>query len=90
MSEKHGLFNFSGESPFYQLFISIMIVLSVGFVLAVILISAGTLILGSNLRSAKATGTLSDNDIVFIRYVLIIQDISFLFIPGIISHVINE
>ncbi len=85
MGEKHRLLNFYGEPPLYQLFVAIMIVLGIGFVLASVLIVAGTGIFGADLTVlTKTAETLSVNDIRFIRYTLIIQDISFLFTPAII------
>ena len=92
MSEKQRFSDLSGESPLFQIFISIMIIISVGFVLTIIFISAGTLIIGANLNIlTKPAELLTKNDIVFIRYALVIQDISFLFVPAIIiMSMINQ
>jgi hypothetical protein len=85
MSEKHRFLDISGEPPLFQMFISIMTILGIGFILTIILIAAGTLIIGANLNVlTKSAALLTDNDIIFIRYALIIQDISFLFIPAIL------
>jgi membrane protease YdiL (CAAX protease family) len=92
MSEKHRFSDISGESPLYQIFISVMIILCIGFFLTIIFIAAGTLIIGANLNVlTKTSASFTDNDIVFIRYALIIQDISFLLIPAIvIMSMINQ
>jgi membrane protease YdiL (CAAX protease family) len=85
MTEKPRLLNFSGESPLYQLFGSILIIVGVGFILATVLVPAGMWIFGADLNVlTNADASLTDNDISFIRYLLIIQDLSFLFIPGVI------
>jgi uncharacterized protein len=85
MSEKRRHLNFYGESPLYQLFVSIMIILGVGFVLASILILAGIGIFGTDLTVlTKSAESMTGNDIRFIRYALVIQDISFLLIPAVI------
>jgi uncharacterized protein len=85
MSEKRRFLNFYGEPPLYQLFVSIMIILGVGFVLASIFLVAGVGIFGSDLTVlTKSAESLTPNDLRFLRYALIIQDISFLFIPAII------
>ena len=85
MSEKQRFSDLSGESPLFQIFISIMIIISVGFVLTIIFISAGTLIIGANLNVlTKPAELLTKNEILFIRYALVIQDISFLFVPAIV------
>jgi membrane protease YdiL (CAAX protease family) len=85
MSDKQRLFKLYKESPLYQLFVSIVIVIGVGFALFLLLVIAGIFIFGSSPTVLeKPSGTLSNNDILFLRYLLIIQDISLLIIPSII------
>ena len=60
MSEKHRLLNFYGEPPVYQLFVSMMMVLGIGFILASILIVAGTGIFGTDFTVlTKSTESLT-------------------------------
>ncbi len=74
-----------GKSPLYQLFMSIMIIAGVGITLSIILILAGMPIFGTDLKVLEKSATaLSSNDFAFLRYLLIIQDISLLIIPSII------
>ncbi len=85
MTEKRRLLNFSGESPLYQLFGSLLIIAGVGFILATVLVPAGMWIFGADLNVlTNADASLTDNDISFLRYLVIIQDLSFLIIPGVI------
>jgi hypothetical protein len=91
MNDKKRLFRLFRESPLYQLFVSIIIVVGVGLTLSLILVVAGIFIFDSNLTVLeKPTGTLSNNDLGFLRYLLIIQDISLLIIPSIIMLVMMK
>jgi uncharacterized protein len=85
MGEKHRFLNFYGETPLYQLFVAIMTILGLGFILTSLLIIAGSGVFGTDLTVlTKSSESLTADDITFIRYSLIIQDISFLFIPAFI------
>ncbi len=85
MNDNQRRFKLYGESPLYQLFVSLMIVFVVGVTLSLIFMVAGIFIFGSNLSVLeKATSSLGKNDFAFIRYLLIIQDFSLLIIPSII------
>jgi membrane protease YdiL (CAAX protease family) len=85
MSDNQRLFKFYREPPLYQLFVSIMIVLGIGITFSVILVQAGMKIFSSNLTVLeKAPTALNNSDFAFLRYLLIIQDISLLIIPSII------
>ena len=85
MSDNQRLFKFYREPPLYQLFVSIMIILGIGITFSVILVLAGMKIFSSNLTVLeKAATALNNNDFAFLRYLLIIQDISLLIIPSII------
>jgi membrane protease YdiL (CAAX protease family) len=85
MNDNRRSFNFSRESPHCQLLISILIILGVGGVVSFVLILAGSWISGEELsvllQSATSPGA---DDTGIIRYLLIVQDISFLLIPSII------
>jgi membrane protease YdiL (CAAX protease family) len=62
-----------------------MIILGIGITFSVILVLAGMKIFSSNLTVLeKAATALNNNDFAFLRYLLIIQDISLLIIPSII------
>lgn len=85
MIDNQGRFKLYGESPLYQLFVSLMIVFVVGVTLSLIFVVAGMLIFGSDLSVLeKASSSLGKNDFAFMRYLLIIQDFSLLIIPSII------
>jgi hypothetical protein len=91
MSDKQRLFRLFRESPLYQLFVSIIIVVGVGLTLSLILVAVGIFIFDSNLTVLeKPAGTLINNDLGFLRYLLIIQDISLLIIPSIIILVMMK
>jgi hypothetical protein len=63
----------------------------VGLTLSLILIEAGIFIFDSNLTVLeKPVGTLNNNDLGFLRYLLIIQDISLLIISSIIMMVMMK
>ena len=80
--ERFKLYN---ESPLYQLFVSIMIITVTGIVLSVIFILAGILVSGNDYSVLnKLSGSQDNNEVGFIRYLLIIQDISWLIIPSVI------
>ncbi len=84
MNDNKGRFKLHGESPLYQLFVSLMIVFVVGVTLSLVFIVAGIFIFGSDLSVLeKASSSLGKNDLAFIRYLLIIQDFSLLIIPSI-------
>ncbi len=85
MNDNQGRFKLYGESPLYQLFVSLMIVFVVGVTLSLIFVVAGIFIFGSDLSVLeKASSSLGNNDFAFMRYLLIIQDFSLLIIPSII------
>ena len=91
MGDKQSRFGLSRESPIYQLFVSLMIILGVGFTLSIILILAGKLIFGADLAVLeKPVAAISDNDFAFLRYLLIIQDVALLTIPSIIILVLMK
>lgn len=85
MSDKHRLFNLSDESPLYQLIVTMIIIVAVGFTILTILVFTGMLLFGDDLAVlTKSAAEISGNDAAFMRYMIIAQDISLFFIPSII------
>jgi hypothetical protein len=91
MSDKQNRFNLYGKSPLYQVFVSLLIIVGVGFTLSIILIPAGMLVFGANLSMLEnPSGAISDNDFAFLKYLLIMQDVSLLAIPSIIILILMK
>jgi hypothetical protein len=85
MNDNKRSYKFNRESPLFQLFVSLLTVLVVGGTLAFILILAGRVIFGSDLTVLnKTTSEFSADDSGFLRYLLIIQDISLFIVPSVI------
>ena len=83
MNDSNNRFKLHNKSPVFQLFVSLLIIMGVGLTLSVILILAGMLFFGSDLAVLeKAASELKSNDYAFLRYILIIQDISLFIIPS--------
>jgi len=85
MNDNRISFNINRRSPLYQFFVAIIFVMGVGGTLSILLILAGGWIFGLELpvllNSAISPGA---GDIKFIRYLLIVQDISFLLVPSVL------
>jgi membrane protease YdiL (CAAX protease family) len=78
-------FKLYNESPLLQLFVSLLIILGVGMVLAFILFFAGQLIFSSDLNVFQKTASaLKYNDLAFMRYILMVQDVAVFIIPSLI------
>jgi len=91
MVDKQSRFRLYRGSPIYQLFVSLLIIMGIGLTLSIILILAGMLIFGADLTVLeKPVAAISDNDFAFLRYLLIIQDVSLLIIPSIIILVLMK
>jgi membrane protease YdiL (CAAX protease family) len=91
MGDKQRHFKLYNESPLYQLFVSLLIIMGVGITLSIILILAGTMIFGSDLTVLeKSTEALRNSDVGFLKYILIIQDISLFLVPSIIILVMMK
>ena len=91
MPDKKSHFKLYNESPAYQLFVSILVVAGVGIVSMIILIIAGIVIFGSDLSVLEKSGAaLSNTDSGFLRYLLIIQDISLFILPSSIIMVMMK
>jgi membrane protease YdiL (CAAX protease family) len=85
MNKNSGGFKLYNEAPLYQIFVSILIILGVGGVMSIVLILAGGWISGAELSVFLNSATSPEtNHIGFMRYLIIVQDISFLLIPSII------
>ena len=85
MNKNTGRFKLYNEAPLYQIFISLLIIVGVGFTLTIILLIAGLLISGIDFSVLdKSAAALSIRDIAFMKYLLIVQDTSLLVIPSII------
>jgi len=85
MKENKGRFKLYMEKPVFQFFVSLLIILGVGGVLSLILNFAGVFIIGGDLSLlTKSTTSLGANDLKFLRYLLIVQDIALFTIPSII------
>jgi len=73
------------KSPFVQLYISLLVVIMIGFVLFTALFLAGKLIFDTNLSLLmKPYHAVSMNEIDFLRYILISQHISLFIVPALI------
>jgi len=78
-------FNLYDESPLFQIFISLIIILGIGMALVLILLFAGQLIFSSDLNVFQKTASaLKYNDLAFMRYILIVQDVAIFIVPSII------
>jgi membrane protease YdiL (CAAX protease family) len=83
MIDSKGHFRLYNESPLYQLLISVLIISGVGMVLILVFSIAGMLIFHSSLSDLeKVLSGLKDNEIQFLRYLLIIQDLAIFIIPS--------
>jgi len=89
MNDNSGKFRLDRESPLFQLFVSLLIVAGVGMVLTLIFVVAGVFIFNSDLTILdKAVNTLRPNDAGFMRYLLIMQDITLFIVPSIILMIL--
>jgi hypothetical protein len=85
MNDKPRFLKISDESPWFQLFVTVVIILGIGSVLMLLLTLAGAAIFGADMSALKGSATiLNVKDISFLRYLLIVQDISILIIPSLI------
>ncbi|HKK42918.1 MAG TPA: CPBP family intramembrane glutamic endopeptidase [Bacteroidales bacterium] len=81
--------NLSGFSPFVQLIISLAIVLGIGILLMLLLLIPGFLIFHSDLSGlVSLSGAAGQEDIDFLRYMLIVQDIALFIVPSLIIMIL--
>lgn len=85
MNKNSGRFKLYNEAPIYQIFVSLLIIVGVGLTLTIILLIAGKFLYGIDFSVLdKPAASLSTRDIAFMKYLLIVQDISLMVIPSII------
>jgi len=91
MNDKPRLFNLSDQKPLYQLFVALVIILFLGSALTLLFIMPGLLIFNSDLSVlSKQSELLSLNDLNFIRYLLVVQDIALLLVPSYIVLILMK
>ena len=86
MGDNRTLLSFHDKPPIFQLIISLLIILIAGLFLSFVFYLAGTLIFDREFGGLlENTSTeVGEKDIVFLRYLVITQDISLFIIPAII------
>lgn len=85
MNDNKRSFELYSESPVFQFFVSLLIIVGVGGVLTFILFLSGILIFGGDMSLiTKSAISLGANNVGLLRYLLVVQDISFFVIPSII------
>src|SRR5664279_88677 len=85
MKDTQVRFKLYREKPVFQFFVSLLIILGVGGVLSFILNLAGIFFFDGDLSMlTKSATSLGANDLKFLRYLLIVQDIALFTIPSII------
>ena len=86
MGDNHSHFSLYGKSPFFQLFVSLLIIMVAGMFLFNVLLFLGTLIFNVDFKNlpGNTIAEVGEKDIKFLRYLLISQDISLFIAPAII------
>jgi membrane protease YdiL (CAAX protease family) len=85
MSDNHNHIRFYERSPLYQLAVSMMVVIGLGTIIFTAFTGAGLLIFGVNSDLLNnPSKVFTGDEINFMRYILITQDISLFIIPAII------
>lgn len=70
-------------SPLLQILVSLVIILGVGFVLLVILLIPGFLFFGADISLfTTPSSAVSANDLNFLRYMVIVQDLAIFIVPA--------
>jgi membrane protease YdiL (CAAX protease family) len=78
-------FKLNNESPLFQIFVSLLIIMGVGIALLMVLSFAGKLIFSPDLNVLqKSASGMGSSDLAFMRYILIVQDLALFIIPSII------
>ncbi|MBK7134087.1 MAG: CPBP family intramembrane metalloprotease [Bacteroidales bacterium] len=85
MNENRSHFTLYGKSPLLQLVVALLIAFILGGAIFLVLFLAGLPFSGIDFgaMSEDIFGDIGDKDIMFFRYLLIVQSISFLLIPAI-------
>jgi uncharacterized protein len=86
MYDSENLFSLHGKSPLYQLLVAVMAILVVGVGLFFIMIMSGTLIFSVDIKSilGNPSEVPGENEIDFLRYLIISQDVSLFIVPSVI------
>lgn len=86
MSEKQGKFIFYSKSPFLQLAITLLIIVTLGLALLTVLTVVGIFV--SGLRIGDLSGdflnTVGEKNIFLLRYLMVCQEIALFIVPAII------
>jgi len=76
---------FNQRSPYYQLFVTFIMVFVIGLVIEVILILTGMLLFGSDMDILSDTSLATDkNDIAFLKFYMMSQTATLFLVPAII------
>ena len=85
MDDNHSHYSLYGKTPLYQLFVSLLIVLGSGILLFIVFLVAGIFIFDSDLQILENPfAAVGEKNILFLKYILISQQISFFIVPAII------
>lgn len=86
MTDNRSLFSLYGKSPVYQFVVSVFLIVFIGLFLFSGSLLAAALIANDDFKKITdiQSASLSNNDIGFLRYVLVSQEISFFLLPGIL------
>jgi membrane protease YdiL (CAAX protease family) len=85
MSDNFRNLRLSEYSPLLQILVSLVIILGVGFVLLVILLIPGFLFFGADISLfTSPTSAISSNELDFLRYMVIVQDLAIFIVPAVI------
>jgi len=85
MDENGTLIPFNQRSPYYQLFVTFIMVFVIGIIIGVILILSGMLLFGSDMDVLGDASLATDkNDIAFLKFYLMAQTATLFLIPAII------
>jgi len=81
--------NFARYSPLVQIIISLAIIIGAGFFLMLIMLIPGFLIFHADISGLiSSSGEPGQNDIAFLRYMVIVQDIALFIVPALIIMVL--
>lgn len=85
MGENKHYFSIYGKPPIYQLLVSMLIIFGVGIILLLVFLLAGTQVFDLKLDIVEnLSSSVSRENIGFLKYLMISQDISLFIVPSII------
>lgn len=91
MNDKPRLFNLPDQMPLYQLLVALALIVLLGSVLSFLLIMPGLLIFNSDLSViSQQSEMLSVNELHFIRYLLVTQDVALMLVPSYIFLILMK